>query len=100
MNFEKDTVYTIKLNSGEELVAKVVEVEFGRLSVSKPVSMAPGPQGLQLVPSLFSSSPDKNVDINISSISMSVVTRDDVKNAYIEATTGLDLTTSKQILAG
>lgn len=99
MNFEKDTVYTIKLNSGEELVAKVVGVEFGRLTVSKPVSMAPGPQGLQLVPSLFSSNPDKNVDINITSISMSTPTRDDVETAYIEATTGITVG-SKQILAG
>ena len=99
MKFEKDTVYTIKLNSGEELVAKVINSDFGHVTVSKPVSMAPGPQGLQLVPSLFSSNPEKNVDINIASISMSTLTRDDVETAYIEATTGITVG-SKQILAG
>ena len=99
MKFEKDTVYTIKLNSGEELVAKVISSEFGSVTVSKPVSMAPGPQGLQLVPSLFSSHPDKNVDINIASIAMATLTRDDVETAYVEATTDIAVG-SKQILAG
>lgn len=99
MKFQNDKVYTFKLNSGEELVAKVVSSDFGLVTVSKPVSMAPGPQGLQLVPSMFSSNPDSNVDININSISMSTLTRGDVETAYVEATTGIAVG-SKQILAG
>ena len=100
MNFEKNKVYSIKLNSGEELVAKVTNSEFGRITVSHPVSMAPGQQGLQMIPSMFSADLEKPVDINIASVAMSATVREDVAKAYTESTTGLDLSASKQMLAG
>ena len=43
-------VYTFKLNSGEELIAKVTVNEGDWLVVENPVSVAPGPQGMGLVP--------------------------------------------------
>lgn len=100
MNFEKNTVYSFKLNSGEELVAKVVKQEFGQVTVSHPVSMAPSQGGLQMIPSMFSADLEKTVDINITSISMSATAREDVVKAYTESTTGLDLSASNQMLAG
>ena len=100
MNFEKNKIYSIKLNSGEELIAKVTNSEFGRITVTHPVSMAPSQQGLQMIPSLFSADLEKSVDINITSIAMSATARDDVVKAYTESTTGLDLSASKQMLAG
>ena len=99
MNLETGKIYTLKLNSGEELVAKVLKSEFGTLQVSHPLSMAMSQQGIQMVPSLFSADL-KKVDINTASISMSTEARDDVVKAYTEATTGLDLSTAKQMLAG
>ena len=99
MNLETGKIYTLKLNSGEELVAKVLKSEFGTLQVSHPLSMARSQQGIQMVPSLFSADL-KKVDINTASISMSTEARDDVVKAYTEATTGLDLSTAKQMLAG
>jgi hypothetical protein len=99
MNLETGKIYTLKLNSGEELVAKVLKSEFGTLQVSHPLSMAMSQQGIQMVPSLFSADL-KKVDINTASIAMSTPARDDVVKAYTEATTGLDLSTAKQMLAG
>jgi hypothetical protein len=99
MNLETGKIYTLKLNSGEELVAKVLKAEFGTLQVSHPLSMAMSQQGIQMVPSLFSADL-KNVDINTASIAMSTPARDDVVKAYTEATTGLDLSATKQMLAG
>ena len=99
MNLETGKVYTLKLNSGEELVAKVLKSEFGTLQVSHPLSMAMAQNGIQMVPSLFSADL-KKVDINTASIAMSTPARDDVVKAYTEATTGLDLSTAKQMLAG
>lgn len=100
MNFEKNKIYSFKLNSGEELIAKVVSSEFGKVTVSHPVSMAPSQQGLQMIPSMFSADLEKSVDINITSISMVGSAREDVVKAYTESTTGLDLSASKQMLAG
>jgi len=99
MNLETGKVYTLKLNSGEELVAKVLKSDFGTLQVSHPLSMAMAQNGIQMVPSLFSADL-KKVDINTASIAMSTPARDDVVKAYTEATTGLDLSTAKQMLAG
>ena len=99
MNLDTGKIYTLKLNSGEELVAKVLKTEFGTLQVSHPLSMAMSQQGIQMVPSLFSADLQK-VDINTASIAMSTEAREDVVKAYTEATTGLDLSASKQMLTG
>ena len=100
MNFEINKIYSFKFNSGEELVARVTNTEFGTITVSHPVSMAPSQQGLQMIPSMFSADLEKTVDINTASIAMSAVARDDVVKAYTESTTGIDLSASKQMLAG
>jgi hypothetical protein len=100
MNIEQGKIYTFKLNSGEELVAKVIKTEFGFVTVTHPLSMAMAQQGLQMIPSLFSVDMEKSVEINMSSISMTAQAREDVAKAYTESTTGLDLSASKQMLAG
>ena len=54
MELQVDQIYTFKLNSGEELIAKVVKVTDVFLTITEPVSIGPSPQGgLGLVPSLF-----------------------------------------------
>ena len=50
MTLEVGKVYTFKLNSGEELIAKYsCEVTGNYIAVTDPVSVAPGPQGMGLV---------------------------------------------------
>ena len=90
MTLEVGKVYTFKLNSGEEVVAKYSsEVVGGYINVTEPVSIAPGPQGMGLVPSLFTADPSQSVTINTNSIAMYCETEDSVKMKYIEATTGI-----------
>jgi hypothetical protein len=93
-------IYTFKLVSGEELTAKIFNKYDGVIEVAQPISMILGPQGLQMMPSLFSSNSDKNVYINTASIAMAAETRDDVRNKYIEATTGIVTPSAKQIITG
>ena len=93
-------VYTFKLNSGEELVAKVTEVVEGQgYKIQTPVSIAPGQQGMQLIPSMFTADPDLDVTINTNSVAMFALTDDSVKMKYIEATTGIKIP-EKKILVG
>lgn len=91
-------VYTFKLNSGEELIAKVIDTHDGHVTIDTPVSVAPGPQGLGLVPSLFTADPEEKVKINISSISMYTLTDESVKTKYIEATTGIRIPDKKIVM--
>lgn len=90
--------YTFKLNSGEELVAKVIEVSLLYLIVTTPVSVAPGPNGLGLMPSLFTNDQRGNVRLNTSSIALVAETEEAVKMKYIEATTGISVPSKKMIL--
>jgi hypothetical protein len=52
-----------------------------------------------MMPGLFSANLDKNVRLNNSSWAMIAETRDDVRNSWIQATTGIAPVT-KQIITG
>lgn len=100
MNFTPGEIYTFKLTSGEEITAKIFNRFDDSIEVTQPISMILGPQGLQMMPSLFSSNPDKNVHINTATIVMQAETREDVRAKYIEATTGIATPPAKQIITG
>lgn len=99
MEIKIDETYTFKLNSGEELVAKVLEIKDTYLIVSEPVSIGPSPNGgLGLVPSMFTYNNRKNVRLNTNSLALVAETDDSVKTKYIEATTGLQVPDKKVLL--
>ena len=99
MTLEVGKVYTFKMNSGEEIVAKYnCEVTGHYISVTNPVSIAPGPQGMGLVPSLFTGNPQQAVTINTDNIAMYTETDDNVESKYIEATTGIAVPDKKIIM--
>jgi hypothetical protein len=92
-------VYTFKLNSGEEMIAKVMDTGEGYAMLQDPVSVAPGPQGMGLVPSLFTADPEKNPRLNMNCVAISSLTDENVRMKYIEATTGIKVP-EKKILVG
>lgn len=98
MKIEAGQTYSFKLNSGEELIAKVIEVSDSYLMITTPVSVAPGPQGMGLIPSLFTNDQRGNVRLNTNSISLVAETEEAVKMKYIEATTGISVPSKKMIL--
>jgi hypothetical protein len=98
-NIEKDLIYTIKIANGDEVVTKVVDIdEAGNYIVSKPLTVVPGPQGIQMIMSLFTANPDKNYQLNKSQCSMIALSRDEVRDSYIEATTGIKPVSSKILM--
>ncbi len=98
MQIKSGEVYTLKLTSGEELVAKVTDVDADSIEVSSPVSVAPGPQGMSLVPSLFTADQGSAITINIRNITMHAPTDEPVRVKYIEATTGLRVPEKKILM--
>ena len=93
-----DTVYTFKMNSGEEMVAKVLQAGGDWIVLEEPVSIAPGPQGMGLIPSLFTADPKAEIKLNTNSVSLVSETDDSVKMKYLEATTGIKVPDKKLIL--
>lgn len=98
MSITPNQTYTIKINSGEELITKVLAVHDSFLLISEPVSIAPGPQGMGLIPSMFTADPKAEVRLNINNIALYALTEDSVKMKYIEATTGIKIPDKKLIL--
>ena len=100
MNIELDSgrVYTFKLNSGEELITKVKQANGNWIVIEDPVSVAPGPQGLGLVPSMFTADLKEEIRLNTASIAFYCLTEDGVKMKYIEAITGIKVPEKKLIL--
>lgn len=99
MTIKVGEVYTLKLTSGEEVVARVTAIEDQYLLLHDPVSVAPGPQGLGLMQSLFTANPKDPARLNINSVTIFALTDESVKSKYIEATTGL-VVPDKKIIMG
>ena len=95
---ETGKVYTFKLNSGEEMIAKVEQAGGDWIIITEPVSVAPGPQGLGLVPSMFTADVQQEIRLNTASIALCARTDDSVCMKYLEATTGIKVPDKKLIL--
>lgn len=98
MQFDQNQVYTFKLNSGEELIARIEKPGTEWITISDPVSVAPGPQGMGLVPSLFTADPQEEIKLNTNSVALVSKTDDSVRMKYLEATTGIKVPDKKLIL--
>jgi hypothetical protein len=100
MKLELDEVYTIKISNGDEMVAKVTAEDDNSYTVLKPLTVVPGPQGINMIHSLFTANPDKSVTINKQQVSLIAVSRDEVQDSYTEATTGIKPVRNSKILMG
>jgi hypothetical protein len=90
--------YTFKLNSGEELIAKVININSDYITVTNPVSIAPGQQGMQMIPSMFTADIEQEIRLNRSSVSLYAITDTSIADRYLEATTGIKVPDKKIIL--
>jgi len=103
MDFKTNEVYTFRLNSGEELVAKVVDVAGDRVFVTGPLILAvintpQGPTG-QLIPGMLSVKPTTRLEINTQCVVLCGVPTPELYESYIQSTTGIAPVT-KKILTG
>jgi hypothetical protein len=95
---EPNTVYTFKLNSGEELIAKVKQSSGEFIIIEEPVSIAPTQQGMQMIPSVFTADPKGEFRLNTTNIAIYAETDDSIKMKYLEATTGIKVPDKKIVL--
>ena len=98
MSIETGKTYTMRMGYGEEIVAKVTAFDSSTLTLSKPVAVVPGQQGIQLMNSLFTADPEAEVTVNRSSVAMIAPVREDVGDSYLEATTGIKPVRSKILM--
>tara|TARA_B110000977_G_C11002931_1_gene464572 strand:- start:389 stop:676 length:288 start_codon:yes stop_codon:yes gene_type:complete len=83
-------VITVKLTSGEELIARFEKDADKTLTISKVVVLAPGAKGIGMVPWLMSSEP-KEVNLNKDCIFTYAVTQKEIADKYTEMTSSIQL---------
>jgi hypothetical protein len=84
-------VITLKLTSGEELVAKLTEETPTHYKLSKPAVIGMGQKGPGLMPYLFTVSPDADVKLLKTTVTVCEPTDEQFAKQFLETTTGIKL---------
>jgi hypothetical protein len=84
-------VITLKLTSGEELVAKLAEETPTYYKLSRPMVIGMGQQGPGLMPYLFTVNPDKEVKLLKQTITVAEATDEAFAKQFLESTSGIKL---------
>lgn len=83
-----DTV-SVKLTSGEELIAKLEDETSDKVVLHKPMSLTATQQGIGLAPFMFTVSPDAKLNINVRNVICMSKTVDEMAKQYISSSTGI-----------
>jgi hypothetical protein len=84
-------VITLKLTSGEEIVAKLVEDGVTYYKLSRPMVIGMGQKGPGLMPYLFTVNPDKEIRIAKGTVPVAEATDKQFADQFIQTTTGIAL---------
>jgi len=83
-----DTV-SLKLSSGEEIVARLDAETEKSFTVRKPMVLIAQEKGLGLAPFMFSVSPDGKFNLQATSVSCIAKTQDEIGKQYVSQTSGI-----------
>lgn len=84
-------VITLKLTSGEELVAKLVEETDSYYKLSRIQVIGMGPKGPGLMPYLFTVNPDRDVKLSKLTVTVAEASDEQFAKQFLESTTGIAL---------
>ena len=84
-------VITLKLTSGEEIVAKLVEETPTHYKLNRPMVIGMGERGPGLMPYLFTVNPEKEVKLLKTTVTVAEVTDEVFAKQFIQSTTGIAL---------
>ena len=84
-------IITIKLISGEEIIAKLVEERTDFIKVAKPRVLTSAQGGIGLAPYLFTVDPDKDIKLQRATIVVLEPTEKDYAKQYLSGTSGIQL---------
>lgn len=91
--YKTGDIVSLKLITGEELIARLEKEEADKIQLSKPFALVPGQAGLGMMPWVLSVSPDSKITINMSTVILLHKTEEGISKQYVEQTTGLTMIT-------
>jgi len=83
-----DTV-SLKLSSGEEIVARLENESDKKFTLHKPMVLVMQQQGLGLAPYMYSVSPDAKFNVLASTVSCVAKTELEIAKQYVATTSGI-----------
>lgn len=84
-------VITLKLTSGEEIVAKLAAETDSHYKLSRPMVIGMGERGPGLMPYLFTVNPEKEVKLSKTTVTVAEATDKAFADQFIQSTTGIKL---------
>lgn len=84
-------VVTIKIISGAELIAKLIDETPTSYKFSKPMVVNVSPQGISLMPYVLSVDPEKTIEITKNNVCLIASTDKQFSDGYTQNTTGIAL---------
>jgi hypothetical protein len=82
-------IITIKLQTAEELICRVEKDEDNTLTVSRPLTLTYGAQGVGMTPWIMTGDQDNHIAINKAMIMATTPTMKQAADQYIQGTTGI-----------
>jgi hypothetical protein len=98
VGFKDNDLVTIKLVTGDEIMARFREEKPQSYKVHRAVTLQPTAQGLAMVPYAMTVSDDTSLEILKSSCVFITKTRSEIEPAYIQATTGISTINTNNIV--
>lgn len=84
-------VVTLKLTSGEEIVARLDEETDTHYKLTKPMVIGMGPNGPGLMPYLFTVSQDKTIPLLKTTVTVAVASDKQFADQYMQSTTNIQI---------
>lgn len=96
--YDEGDIVTFKVVNGDEIVAKIKHDTNDEFVVTRPCTVLPGPKGIGLVQSLFTSDSETAIHLDRKHVIMHAPSVKQVADYYIETTTGIKPVTASGII--
>ena len=90
-------VMTLKLQSGDELITRIENETSETYTCEQCITIAATPQGVAMVPWIQTAKPGK-IDLNKSQVVAKVPTIKEIADKYLEAVTGISVSSPSSII--
>lgn len=89
--FSQGETITIKMITGEEILARFQEETDKGFKINRPMVLSASQQGIGMMPYLFTVHPDQDITLNYTSVVLATLTDPDFAKQYIQATSGIKI---------
>ena len=87
--FSNGDVVSVKLINGDELIARFESEDADTITISKPMAITMGVQGMGLIPWVFLGDTERNITLRKKHTFFIVPSKKEASDQYIEGTTGI-----------